>query len=249
VPTLVTIPFSHYCEKARWALRHARVDFVEEGHLPFASRVATWRHGKWSSVPLLDTGPGAEPLADSTDILRWADERAPADRKLYPAEPRLRREVEELEERFDTVLGPHTRRLAYFHVLPARRLIFDMARDVVPSFERPALSVLFPLAKFAMIRGLRIDAAGAARSREKIDGEFAFVADRLAGGRRYLVGDRFTAADLTFAALAAPVIVPDAYGAPLPPDRLPEEGRADVDRLRATPARTFAARIYAEHRH
>jgi len=30
---LITIPMSHYCEKARWALSHAGVDFVEEAHL------------------------------------------------------------------------------------------------------------------------------------------------------------------------------------------------------------------------
>ncbi len=31
-PRLVTIRYSHYCEKARWALERARVDFVEERH-------------------------------------------------------------------------------------------------------------------------------------------------------------------------------------------------------------------------
>jgi Glutathione S-transferase, N-terminal domain len=43
VPTLVTIPFSHFCEKARWALDHARVSFREEGHPPGLHRRAVRR--------------------------------------------------------------------------------------------------------------------------------------------------------------------------------------------------------------
>ena len=30
---LITIPMSHYCEKARWGLAHAGVEYVEEAHL------------------------------------------------------------------------------------------------------------------------------------------------------------------------------------------------------------------------
>ena len=30
---LITIPISHYCERARWALQRAGVDFIEEQHL------------------------------------------------------------------------------------------------------------------------------------------------------------------------------------------------------------------------
>ncbi|MCW3023116.1 MAG: Glutathione S-transferase family protein, partial [Conexibacter sp.] len=33
-PILVTIPISHYCEKARWALDRAGVAYEERRHLP-----------------------------------------------------------------------------------------------------------------------------------------------------------------------------------------------------------------------
>lgn len=32
-PRLVTIPISHYCEKARWALERAGIDYEERRHL------------------------------------------------------------------------------------------------------------------------------------------------------------------------------------------------------------------------
>ena len=71
---------------------------------------------------------------------------------------------------------------------------------------------------------------------------FDAVAARLDDGRRYLCGDAFTAADLAFAALAAPVLVPPEYGVPLPqPDELPAEMAA----ARAAPSAPIPAGAFA----
>ncbi|HEX3343119.1 MAG TPA: glutathione S-transferase N-terminal domain-containing protein, partial [Polyangiaceae bacterium] len=54
MPTLLTIPFSHFCEKARWALDHTRVAYREEGHCPGLHRRAVkLASGKGGSVPVL----------------------------------------------------------------------------------------------------------------------------------------------------------------------------------------------------
>ena len=72
---------------------------------------------------------------------------------------------------------------------------------------------------------------------------------RNADYRRFLLGDGFTAADLTFAALAAPMLLPSGYGSPLPPpDAMPPVMAQEVYRLRAHPAGQFADRLYAEER-
>ena len=98
-------------------------------------------------------------------------------------------------------------------------------------------------------RGLRIDAAGAARSHSKIDAQLAAIGDRLRDGRRYLVGNQFTIADLTFASLAAPVLLPAQLPFTLPPlDLFPPAARDQVETWRATPAGRFAMRLYAEDR-
>ena len=83
----------------------------------------------------------------------------------------------------------------------------------------------------------------------RVDAEFDAVGELLSDGRRYLAGDRFSAADLAFAALAAPLIAPPVYGTPLPqPDDMHEEMRAAVLRWRAHPAGVFALRMFAEER-
>ena len=87
---------------------------------------------------------------------------------------------------------------------------------------------------------------GVARSRQRLEQLFAEVGERLADGRRYLVGDTFTAADLTFAALAAPILWPpqmERWMGELLPQAQPE-----MERWRRTPAGAWAMRIWANER-
>jgi glutathione S-transferase len=72
----------------------------------------------------------------------------------------------------------------------------------------------------------------------------------LADGRRYLVGDRFSAADLTFAALAGPMVVPAEYtvALPQPGHAMPHELLRIVERAREHPAGRHALRMFREHR-
>src|SRR6185369_504069 len=119
----------------------------------------------------------------------------------------------------------------------------------VPRWERLALVATRPLVVRALARALRIDAAGAERSRRKIDDAFAQVGERLADGRRYLVGNRFTVADLTFASLATPILLPAEHPIPLPsPGDFEGEPRARIDAWRASPAGRFVLRMYETER-
>jgi glutathione S-transferase len=240
---LITIPFSHYCEKARWGLEHARLGFDEEGHAPLVHWQAVWRAGGRRTVPVLVTDDAV--LVDSTDILRFADRRASADRRLYPTE--IEPEVAALAARYDRELGPHARRIAYYHALPHRERVLQLAARGIPRWELAMLRATYPLVRALITRGLRISDDGVKRSLERVERVFADVGARLSDGRRYLAGDRFTAADLTFAALAAPLLFPvehpRAIGDGAPPALL-----ALRDRLRATRAGAHGLRMYRDHR-
>ena len=75
------------------------------------------------------------------------------------------------------------------------------------------------------------------------------VAERLEDGRPYLCGERFTAADLTFASLAASVVLPREYGVRLPdPAELPEPTARAVREFRAHPAGEYALELFREQR-
>jgi len=245
---LITIPFSHYCEKARWALDRAGVEYEERRYLPGfhvrpARRAARGRgradaHSSAASTPILVTG--ADSICGSSAIVRHAE---PA---LFSSP-----EVEALVERYDDALGPHTRRIAYWFILGRRGLFQRLADDNAPRAQAWALRLALPLLGSRLRARLKVDRPGFERSVVRVDAIADEVATRLADGRPYLTGDAFTAADLTFAALFSPVILPgpDRYGATLPPLELfSDEGRATVERYRAHPAGRFAARMFDAHR-
>lgn len=247
LPTLLTITLSHYCEKARWGLDRTGIAYREERHAPGFHALAVRRAGGERSTPALVTSDGV--IGDSTDILLWANERAAKGRELYPEDPDARAEVLALEDRFDEELGPHARRAIYFHMLPSRRLTLPLMTHGVPRHERALLPLVYgPLSKL-MRSSMHIDAAGAQRSSDRLMGVMDEVSKRLADGRRYLTGDRFGAADITFASLAAPAVCAPGYGVPLPRvEELPAGAAALIRQVQDTPAGAFCIRMYRDER-
>ena len=244
---LITIPISHYCEKARWALDRAGIRYVERAHLQLIHRVAVRRAGGGTTAPVLVCGDRV--LADSPDILNEADARTPEDRRLYPSDPSGAAEVRALEHEFDTCLGPQGRRWMYNGLRGRRDIAIAYACTGVPTWERRVLPLAYPIVARVIDRVLDVTPVTAARAETEVREVFDRVAERLADGRPYLCGERFTAADLTFASLAASVLMPPEYGVPLPqPDELPTAMAAVVRELREHPAGTHALAMFRSER-
>jgi glutathione S-transferase len=245
---LVTIPISHYCEKARWGLERAGMPYREEPHVQGIHRLAARRAGGRGTVPVLVTPQGA--IADSAEILEWIDARIPAERRLFPPEPERLAEVRALCARLDEVLGPAGRRLIYVHMLAQRELMLDFNNQGVPRWEDRALRLGWPLAVGFVSSALGIRPGVEVQDEEIVWRELDHVAGLLGDGRPYLLGERFGAADLTFAALCAPVLLPTDYGVVLPqPEVVAPATAALVMRAREHPAGRHALRMIAEQRH
>jgi glutathione S-transferase len=242
---LITIPLSHFCEKARWALDRVGLPYREEPHAPLLNRVFAMRTAR-GTVPVLVHE--SRRFIDSTDILVHAD-AACGGGLLYPRDTALRTEIDVLEERFDSELGPHTRRWAYSQLLPHARLLRSLWSSGVPGVEASMVPVIASLARFLVRKAYKITPESAQRSLERVRGVLRNVDERLSDGRQFLVGGRFTAADLTFAALSAPVLLPVECRAVQPAlDELPAGMRDEVVRLRDTEAGRFVLRLFAQER-
>ncbi len=246
-PRLITIPISHYCEKARWALDRAGVEYSEERHIQsvhwFYVRVAG---GGWTA-PVLKCKD--EVFPESADILAYADRHTNAEDRLYPGDPTIRTEVQELERYFDEDLGPHGRRWMYFQILDRPDLVRKYNYTGVSVWEQRIFKPMFPVASRLIEKFLNINPRTAARSFERVQKVFDEVGARIEDGRLYLCGDRFTAADLAFAALSASVLSPQQYGVPLPTlEEFPDSMAEDIREFRAHPAGKFALRMYETER-
>ncbi|MBD1852330.1 glutathione S-transferase family protein [Leptolyngbya sp. FACHB-711] len=243
---LITFRISHYCEKVRWALDRISFPYVEECHLPLLHRLKTTPLGG-SSVPVLVTK--AEILKDSADILKHLETVAPPHLKLYPDLPVLRQEVQALEAEFNLKLGVLTRQWGYFYALQNQSVMKELWCEGVPTWEKLLFPIMFPLTCRLIHSSYNVHRDSASAAYRQIQRIFERVSDRLSDGRRYLVGDCFSAADLAFASLSAPSVVPPQYGGCFPElNQLPDEMVEQIQILRETIAGKYALRLYEEER-
>jgi glutathione S-transferase len=247
-PVLITIPISHYCEKARWALDRAGISYQEHAHLQVIHWIPVSRAGGKKTAPVLAWGDRV--FADSAEIVEEASAKAPPDRGLFPDDLAEAAGVRTLQRDFDARLGPEGRRWMYHGLRGRRDIAIAYGCTGVPAWQRRALPFAYLVASRIIDRYLDITPATAARSEAEVRAVFGEVAERMGDGRPYLCGERFSAADLTFASLAAAVLMPPEYGVPLPqPEELPAPMAATVRELRAHPAGAHALRMFREERH
>lgn len=212
--------------------------------MPPFHRRATKKYGG-TSVPVLATNTGA--ATDSTDILRYLDRLYPE--QLYPIDPELHALSTELERLFNLKLGVHTRRWGYSYALTPK-LMYPRWTLGVPFWEKLLFPIIFPKVSSIVRQRYEIVDTSTAESYREIEIVFDRVTNVLSDGRKYLLGDRFSAIDLTFAALAAPILQPPEHPvSKVAIELLPTQMQTEIRKSQATPAGEFGLRIYAQHRH
>ena len=130
-------------------------------------------------------------------------------------------------------------------------MIEQLAADNVGRREAWVFKRIVPLAGSQLTRALNLTQSGHDRALSRLRQELDDAASRLEH-RDYLCGNRFTAADLTFASLVAPALclTPEqGFGAVLPElVSLDDEAQALIGEVRTHPAGQFALRMFAEER-
>jgi glutathione S-transferase len=242
-PLLWHIPLSHYSEKVRWALDHKGITHHRRVLGP-DYLIRAWRATGRAKLPILWLDGRA--IGDSTNIIAALEERCP-EPGLYPADPAARQRALTLEDELDEQFGPALRAVIVtplFRHNPdvALRVLTTGMTDKAYRTLRPLLGVFPAFYRFRhKIRdaNLETDRATVAAALDRIEHERQ--------GRGYLVGDAFTVADLTAAALLGALIQPPEIQYPLRVE-LPaylEDYRAKV---RNHPAARWAEGIYRLHR-
>jgi glutathione S-transferase len=234
---------SHFNEKARWALDFKRVPHLRHSLIPGFHVPTVKRMTGRTTVPVLKLN--GETISDSSRIIE-ALERAYPEPPLYPADAHDRARALELEEYFDEELGPYIRRWIFHIILPYPEFFRSAFVSHASKGAQLAHRALSPLFGPIMRRQMNINPVSAEAARVKT----VAAMDRLANELRpsgYLVGDRFTVADLTAAALLSPLVRPPEfpYKAAVP---LPEPFAKIRDSLSDHPAFRWTLRTYAQHR-
>lgn len=240
---LISIPMSHYCEKARWGLERLGIDYFEERHLQVFHYPRTYWFSRGPNVPVLvDKG---EVIQDSTTILQHLDGYADDTKRLYPQDSDLRKQVNELEDLFDEVLGVESRRWVYYHFKNRPIQALRTAGQGTPLAERLLTPVIYPLFMFLINKWMNPSASAVEEGLNKVRDIVKATDSLLAEGNRYLLGNQFTAADLSLACMLAPLVVPRNYGIRLPePEEMPVGARPVIDEFRATTTGDYVLRLF-----
>jgi glutathione S-transferase len=228
-------------------LAHYRIPYEERRHVVIFSFFATLWHGSTLYFPLLYGG--SYPTLDTVrKMIDYFDPLCPADRNLLLAGPS--RDIVEADwKAFNGTLGTATVAFAYFHLLPLRQIMIRPLTEGTPGFETLAVRLAYPLFAWFLRKVLGLAASVAEEAHGQIRTAVQNVDARLADGRQYLVGDRFSLSDMAFANALAPLVLPDPYAALLPPfTEMPPFLRSLIAEIQSRPAGQFALRIYRDHR-
>jgi glutathione S-transferase len=243
LPLLWHIPLSHFNEKVRWAL-----DFKNIPHrrqcVGADYLFRTWRATGHGTLPILFLD--GNPVRDSTAIIAALEQRQP-EPALYPKDPAQLHRALELEDYFDEVLGPSLR----------AALVTPLFRED-PVLALRVLTTGMPDRAYRTLRPLARIFPAFYRFRHKIQAQRlhqdrADVTDALDRISRelqpsgYLVGEAFSVADLTAAAMLSPLLQPAEIQYPLAA-ALPDSLRQYRDDLARHPAAQWTLEMYRRHR-
>ena len=240
--TLLQFWFSHYSEKARWTLDFKGLDYKTHTFLPGPHARRVRRLSGQTAVPVLHAD--GEVIAGSTRIMDWIEAKYP-EPSLTPADPVLAEAAGALQKWFDES-GGDGRNALFSHFLREPAVLADLF-----AVEQPALKQHFYRFIFrGRIKGIEarreLGEQGVRESELRI-GETLDRIESERGERRYLVGDRFSLADLTAAALLFPLVLP-----PELPFEIPNRNHPLVVEWLAKwadhPATAWVRDMYREHR-
>lgn len=245
IPTLWHLDISHFNEKVRWALDykgipHKRRSVFPGMHVPRARLL----RGGTSTLPVMDID--GTRIGDSTRIIEQLERRWP-EPALYPAEPNERQIALELEDFFDEHCAHELRRVMFDPLLQHPELMAE-ATGIDQRRGGNAVKVLYPVVNRVVRHKYSVNPERAAEGRATVEAAMDRIESEL-GPSGYLVGDSFTVADLTAAAILSPLVRPPEFPYhQIDPARDPEDLKRWRHTLTERPAFKYVLDMYARHR-
>lgn len=215
--TLYQLHWSHFVEKIRWALDYKGIQWSAVDVDPFTKR--EMRHlkcalpmeagGKEYTVPAISDATTGAVVADSTRILDYLERTYPTP-ALYPEQANDRADMTRWMLWLDSTVGLISRRLGYTQIAlehPGFLASLFLPRMIGSADVRTVKARLGGVVIAGVLsRRFRFSRNRADRVYEELERCLLIAADRL-NSRPYLVAERFTAADLTLAALMRPAML------------------------------------------
>ncbi len=241
--TLHQFAYSHFNEKARWILDLKGIDHRHETYLPGPHMGAIKKLSGQAQTPVLEAD--GKVISGSSAIIDYLETRHPQP-PLYPTDPEHRERALEWQREMDASLGPDVRTLLFSALVNEGTYLCNMFGGSKGLAKRLAYRAMFPIARGVIAKGNGVTPDNVARCKTSTREWLDRISEQ-AKATGYLVGDTFSVADLTAAALLAP-IADVSHPAMKRPRPIPQSVQ-DILAINAShPAIEWTNRIYDQHR-
>ena len=209
--TLYAFPVSHFAEKIRWLFDHSRIPYREVSWVPILHAPAAYLKSGKRTVPFIEVSSASTRFVvhDSTKIIEWVNDHFEGV-PLLPAEESQHRLAMELEDLADSI-GRDVIRYMYAPMIEQPDDFIEVWGWGAKRSHKRMLRLAFPLVRALLSGNLDFSTQAREAGLQRLHGVFRQLDERLADGRRFLVGDRLSIADTSAASLLAPVIEPDSH--------------------------------------
>ncbi len=238
---LYQFPISHFCEKIRWALDYKSIDHDVINLVPGLHIKQMEKLGFRSSVPAIDDL--GKFVQGSTEIIGYLDEQFPND-ALTPTDDVEKAQALEWEAYLEKEIGVTVRLCLYHILLEHPEIVKPFFAHQGPWYANLYLAVAFPKIRKAMRHFMKINDETAKEAKEKLVTAIEKLTKHYQQ-HNYLVADQFSRADLTAAALLAPITMQEEYGLDWP-EELPSDLTDFIDDVSGD--LTWVNRLYKKHR-
>lgn len=212
--TLYEMTWSHYCEKIRLALNFTGLPWKALSVSPFSMRemhaFGFPEHLPTYTVPAIHDDATDVFVMDSTPILRHLASAYPSRPCLFPGDERNRAAIDSKLLELDTALGLPARRLGYTQAIlecPSHLTTLFLGNLASGFFRLPGVRRISGwVLGMVLMRRFDMHRSESLGVYEALETYLLKIAKRLSTSK-YLVGDTFSAADLSLAALLRPLTI------------------------------------------
>ena len=250
VPTLIYTNTSGKNKLVRWVLDLNEIKRIEKAYPPVISDAKTTaiigKQNQYNVPVFIQTD---RLLYGPESILQDFDLYISQEKQLFPSEKTARKEVLNYYNLFVSQLNTAVEQYQFSELFSSKKNTLTLLKKQVSFFSRLRYTFMYSGYKKRIAKQLHIDNEAPIVYLTEIENIFTQVSNALSDGRPYLVNNKLSAADLAFAAIAAPIILPEEFGgAQTKFNEVSEEFRLQIMKLRATPAGQFVMKLYQEQR-
>ncbi len=236
--------FSHFNEKARWALAHKGLAHTRETYLPGPHISPIKKLSGQTATPVLEMPEAV--ISGSAAIIAHLEQSCPHP-ALYPTDPVEKDAALALQQHFDAVVGPAVRTVLFSALVMEGGYLTRMFAGSKSALKRGAYRAMFPVVRPLIARGNGVADPANVQASFTVTSETLDRVAAMTDATGFCVGEAFSVADLTVAALLAPIAGvshPDMQR----PEPMPASVAELVGRYARHPAIEWVNRIYARHR-